>query len=60
MPFGSAANAKKLRATLSKLSDTELMDIGTTRGDIDYVASHRGVLTREVSDPANGSDTCQR
>ena len=31
-----------LRARLSDLSDRELFDIGTTRGEIDYVASHRG------------------
>ena len=34
-----------LRATLSNLSDRELMDIGMTRGEIDYVASNR------ISDP---------
>ena len=28
------------------------MDIGITRGEIDYVVSHRG-STREASDPAN-------
>ena len=33
---------QKLRATLSDLSEAELMDIGTTRGEIDYVASNRG------------------
>jgi hypothetical protein len=49
----------KFRATLSKLSDTELMDIGTTRGEIDYVASHRGIDPRGIRS-ANGSDTCQR
>ena len=32
---------QRLRATLSDLSDRELMDIGTTRGEIDYVASSR-------------------
>ena len=37
-----------LRATLSKLSDTELMDIGTTRGEIDYVAAHRGIDPRGI------------
>jgi uncharacterized protein YjiS (DUF1127 family) len=37
-----------LRATLSNLSDTELMDIGTTRGEIDYVASHRGIDPRGI------------
>jgi uncharacterized protein YjiS (DUF1127 family) len=39
---------QRLRATLSKLSDTELMDIGTTRGEIDYVASHRGIDPRGI------------
>lgn len=31
------------RATLRGLSDRELMDIGRTRGEIDYIASHRSV-----------------
>ena len=39
---------QRLRATLSKLSDTELMDIGTTRGEIDYVPSHRGIDPRGI------------
>jgi len=26
----------------------ELMDIGTTRGEIDYVASHRGIDPRGI------------
>jgi uncharacterized protein YjiS (DUF1127 family) len=34
---------QKLSAALSELSDRELMDIGTTRGEIDYVASHRRI-----------------
>jgi uncharacterized protein YjiS (DUF1127 family) len=32
---------RKLRAALLDLSDRELMDIGTTRGEVDYVAAHR-------------------
>ncbi|WP_275200720.1 DUF1127 domain-containing protein [Bradyrhizobium sp. CSA207] len=32
---------QRLRATLCEFSDRELMDIGTTRGEIDYVASSR-------------------
>lgn len=32
---------RRVRAALSGLSDWELLDIGTTRGEIDYVASHR-------------------
>ncbi|MCG2625275.1 DUF1127 domain-containing protein [Bradyrhizobium sp. WYCCWR 13023] len=39
---------QKLSATLSDLSDGELMDIGTTRGEIDYVASHRGLDPRGI------------
>src|SRR6266436_8305479 len=37
-----------LRATLCDLSDRELMDIGTTRGEIDYVASNRGIDPRGI------------
>ena len=57
--FRERHERQELRATLSNLSDTELMDIGTTRGEIDYVASHRGIHPRGI-DPANGSNTCQR
>jgi len=32
----------KLQADLIGLSDHELMDIGISRGEIDFVASHRG------------------
>ena len=39
---------QKLRATLSNLSDAELMDIGTTRGEIDCIASHRGIDPRGI------------
>jgi uncharacterized protein YjiS (DUF1127 family) len=38
----------RLRATLSNLSDRELMDIGTTRGEIDYVASNRSADPRAI------------
>jgi uncharacterized protein YjiS (DUF1127 family) len=37
---------RELRTTLSDLSDRELMDIGTTSGEIDYVASNRGIDPR--------------
>ncbi len=33
---------QRVRTALCDLSDWELKDIGTTRGEIDYVASHRG------------------
>jgi uncharacterized protein YjiS (DUF1127 family) len=39
---------QRLRATLCNLSDRELMDIGTTRGEIDYVASNRLVDPRGI------------
>jgi uncharacterized protein YjiS (DUF1127 family) len=39
---------QRLRANLCDLSDRELMDIGTTRGEIDYVASNRGIDPRGV------------
>ena len=37
-----------LRADLYDLSDRELMDIGTTRGEIDYVASNRSIDPRGI------------
>jgi uncharacterized protein YjiS (DUF1127 family) len=37
--FQERRKRQRLRATLCDLSDRELMDIGTTRGEIDYVAS---------------------
>ncbi len=37
---------QKLRAILSELSDRELVDIGTARGEIDYIAAHRGIDRR--------------
>jgi len=41
--FQEQRKRKRLRATLCDLSDRELMDIGTTRGELDYVASNRGI-----------------
>ena len=46
--FRERRERQKLRATLSNLSDTELMDIGTTRGEIDYIASHRDIDPRGI------------
>jgi uncharacterized protein YjiS (DUF1127 family) len=39
---------RRLLANLCDLSDRELMDIGITRGEIDYVASHRGCNPRGI------------
>ena len=34
---------EKLRTELCRLTDSELVDIGITRGEIDYVASNRSI-----------------
>ena len=39
---------RRLLANLCDLSDRELMDIGTTRGEIDYVASNRLIDPRGI------------
>ena len=39
---------QKLRAALSDLSDRELIDIGTARGEIDYIVSNPGIDPRGV------------
>ena len=39
---------ERLRADFCNLSDRELMDIGITRSEIDYLASHRGCDPRGV------------
>ena len=39
---------ERLRADLCNLSDRELMDIGITRGEIDYVASNRDTDPRGI------------
>ncbi|HMM92217.1 DUF1127 domain-containing protein [Bradyrhizobium sp.] len=36
------------RAQLCHLTDSELADIGITRGEIDYVASHRDIDPRDI------------
>ena len=46
--FQERRKCQRLRATLCDLSDRELMDIGATRGEIDYVASHRGIDPRGI------------
>ena len=39
--FQQWRSRERLRADLCGLSDRELMDIGTTRGEIDYVAANQ-------------------
>ena len=46
--FQERRERQKLSVTLSDLSDRELTDIGTTRSEIDYVASHRGIDARGI------------
>ena len=44
--FQERRKRQRLRATLCDLSDRELMDIGTTRGEIDYVALNQVIDPR--------------
>jgi len=46
--FQERRKRQRLIANLCDLSDRELMDIGTTRGEIDYVASNRLVDPRGI------------
>ena len=39
---------EKLRTRLCHLTDSELADIGITRGEIDYAASHRDIDPRDI------------
>jgi uncharacterized protein YjiS (DUF1127 family) len=41
--FQEQRHRESLRATLQDLSDRELMDIGVTRAEIDYIAPHRAI-----------------
>ena len=47
--FQERRERQRLRAKLCDLSDRELMDIGTTRGEIDYVASNRDIDPRGIA-----------
>ena len=38
----------RLRTELHRLTDSELADIGISRGEIDYVASHRDTDPRSI------------
>ena len=41
--FQAWREREKLRTELCRLTDSELADIGITRGEIDYVASNRSI-----------------
>jgi uncharacterized protein YjiS (DUF1127 family) len=47
---------ERLRADFCSLSDRELMDIGITRGEIDYVASNGSIDPRGIR--SHPSDEC--
>ena len=46
--FQERRKRQSLQATLCDLSDRELMDIGTSRSEIDYVASNRDIDPRGI------------
>ena len=46
--YQERCNRRKLRSALSDLSDWELIDIGITRGEIDYVVSNRDIDPRGI------------
>ena len=54
--FKNGANGSGCEADLCNLSDRELMDIGITRGEIDYVASNRDTDPRRH--PIRGMNVC--
>ena len=58
--FQEHRERQKMRAALSNLSDTELMDIGITRGEIDYVALHRGIDPRGIRSGDNPPRATER
>jgi uncharacterized protein YjiS (DUF1127 family) len=41
--FQERRHREGLRVTLQELSDRQLMDIGVTRAEIDYIAAHRAI-----------------
>ena len=41
--FQERRQRQRLRVSLHELSDRELMDIGVTRAEIDYIAAHRAI-----------------
>ena len=43
LAFQERRRRQRLRTSLYDLSDRELMDIGVTRGEIDYIARHRAI-----------------
>ena len=46
--FQERRNRERLRADLSGLSDRELIDIGISRGEVDYVVSNQSTDPRGI------------
>jgi uncharacterized protein YjiS (DUF1127 family) len=46
--FQERRKRQSVRVTLCDLSDRELVDIGISRGEIDYAASNRGIDPRGI------------
>ena len=46
--FQAWRKREKLRTELCRLTDSELADIGITRGEIDYVASNHSIDPRGI------------
>ena len=46
--FQERRKRQRLQTSLHDLSDRELMDIGTTRGEIDYVVSNGSIDPRGI------------
>jgi uncharacterized protein YjiS (DUF1127 family) len=49
--FQERRKRQRLRAVLSGLTDRDLIDIGISRGEIDYVASNQAIDPRGVRAP---------
>lgn len=58
--FQERRKRQMLRASLCDLTDRELLDIGTSRGEIDYIASNRGIDPRGIRSTESTSDIRQR
>ncbi|UFZ06240.1 DUF1127 domain-containing protein [Bradyrhizobium ontarionense] len=43
LAFQDSRRRRRMRVSLRDLSESQLMDIGLTPGDIDYIAAHRAV-----------------
>jgi uncharacterized protein YjiS (DUF1127 family) len=46
--FQERRERDRVRAALNGLEDSELRDIGISRGEVDYVASHRSIDPRGI------------